>query len=95
MEGHTDNVPVHNSRFKSNWELSTARATTVVSLLIEQHGFDPLLVSAAGYSEYRPVESNTTAQGRAANRRVDLVVVGHVPEKDKLARTDAPAAGQE
>ncbi len=95
VEGHTDNVPVHNSRFKSNWELSTARATTVVSLLIEQHGFDPMLVSAAGYSQYRPVESNKTAQGRAANRRVDLVVVGHVQAKDKLAQTDAPPAGQE
>ena len=95
VEGHTDNVPVHNSRFKSNWELSTARATTVVSLLIEQHGFDPLLVSAAGYSEYRPVESNKTAGGRAANRRVDLVVVGHVQAKDKLAGTEAPPAGQE
>ncbi len=95
VEGHTDNVPVHNSRFKSNWELSTARATTVVSLLIEQHGFDPLLVSAAGYSEYRPIESNETARGRAANRRVDLVVVGHVQAKDKLAPTEAPPAGQE
>jgi chemotaxis protein MotB len=95
VEGHTDNVPVHNSRFKSNWELSTARATTVVSLLIEQHGFDPLLVSAAGYSEYRPVESNKTERGRAANRRVDLVVVGHVQAKDKLAQTEAPPAGQQ
>ena len=92
MEGHTDNVPVHNSRFKSNWELSTSRATAVV---IEQHGFDPLLVSAAGYSEYRPVESNSSVRGRAANRRVDLVVVGHLPEKDKLVRTDAPPAGPE
>ena len=95
VEGHTDNVPVHNSRFKSNWELSTARATAVVALLIEQHGFDPLLVSAAGYSEYRPVESNSSVRGRAANRRVDLVVVGHVPEKDKLAQTEAPPSGQE
>jgi len=95
VEGHTDNVPVHNSRFKSNWELSTARATAVVSLLIEHHGFDPLLVSAAGYSEYRPIESNGTARGRAANRRVDLVVVGHVQARDKLARTDAPPAALE
>jgi chemotaxis protein MotB len=94
VEGHTDNVPVHNSRFKSNWDLSTARATAVVSLLIERHDFDPSLISAAGYSEYRPVESNATAQGRAANRRVDLVVVGQVPEKDKLARTEAAPAGQ-
>lgn len=93
VEGHTDNVPVHNSRFKSNWDLSTARATTVVSLLIEHHKFDPSLVSAAGYSKYRPVESNNSAAGRAANRRVDLVVVGHVPDKDKLARTGSAPAG--
>jgi len=89
VEGHTDNVPIHNSRFKSNWELSTARATEVVSILIEQHGFDPLLISAAGYSEYRPLARNDTVQGRAANRRVDLIVVGHAPEKDNLARTEA------
>jgi chemotaxis protein MotB len=95
VEGHTDDVPVHNSRFKSNWELSTARATAVVSLLIERHSFDPSLVSAAGYSKYRPVEANGTAQGRAANRRVDLVVVGHVQEKDKLARTEGAPAGLE
>jgi chemotaxis protein MotB len=95
VEGHTDNVPVHNSRFKSNWELSTARATEVVSLLVERHGFDPALVSAAGYSAYHPVQPNNTAQGRAANRRVDLVVVGQVPEKDKLAKTGTSPAGEE
>jgi chemotaxis protein MotB len=95
VEGHTDNVPIHTPRFKSNWELSTARATEVVSLLIEQHGFDPLLISAAGYSQYRPVADNNTVQGRAANRRVDLVVVGHSPEKDKLARTGAGNAASE
>jgi chemotaxis protein MotB len=95
VEGHTDNVPVHNARFKSNWELSTARATTVVALLIERHGFDPALVSAAGYSQYRPVADNDSSEGRAANRRIDLVVVGHVPEKDKLARAVTPRAGSE
>jgi chemotaxis protein MotB len=95
VEGHTDNVPVHNSRFSSNWDLSTARATAVVSLLVERHGFDPALVSAAGYSKYRPVENNATAQGRAANRRVDLVVVGHREEKDKVTKSDPPPAGQE
>jgi chemotaxis protein MotB len=95
VEGHTDNVPVHNSRFKSNWELSTARATTVVSLLIERHGFNPLLVSAAGYSKYRPIENNQTVQGRAANRRIDLVVVGQVADKDNLARGQTAPAGSE
>ncbi len=95
VEGHTDNTPIHNSRFKSNWELSTARATAVVALLVERHGFDPSLVAAAGYSEYHPVQPNNTVQGRAANRRVDLVVVGQVPEKDKLARGASPPAGEE
>ncbi len=95
VEGHTDNVPVHNSKFKSNWDLSTARATTVVSLLIERHKFDPVLISAAGYSKYRPLADNNSAEGRAANRRIDLVVVGHVPEKDKLAQSATVPAGQE
>jgi chemotaxis protein MotB len=75
VEGHTDNVPIHNVRFQSNWELSTTRATQVVALLVEQHGFDPQLISAAGYSEYRPIASNDTEEGRKMNRRVDIVVV--------------------
>jgi len=75
VEGHTDNVPMHNSHFKSNWELSTARATEVVSLLIEKYHFDPNQISAAGYSQYRPVASNNTPEGRRTNRRVDIVVV--------------------
>lgn len=95
VEGHTDNVPIHNPRFKSNWELSTARATEVVSLLVERHQFDPMLVSAAGYSEYRPVASNATAQGRAANRRVDLIVVGRVPDKDRTETANSIGGGAE
>jgi chemotaxis protein MotB len=75
VEGHTDNVPMHNSRFKSNWDLSTARATEVVSLLVERYGFDPRQISAAGYSEYHPITSNDTEEGRRTNRRVDVVVV--------------------
>ena len=78
VEGHTDNAPIHRAQFKSNWELSTARATEVVSLLVERYGLDPRSVSAAGYSEYRPVASNDTAEGRQTNRRVDLVVVSRV-----------------
>ena len=93
VEGHTDNVPIHNAHFKSNWELSTARATEVVSLLIEEHGFDPMRISAAGYSEFRPAASNDTPQGRAANRRVDLVVVGHAREADDLARNEPASPG--
>ncbi len=78
VEGHTDNLPIKNSKFPSNWELSTARATAVVSCLIVKYGFDPQLLSAAGYGEYRPASSNATAEGRARNRRVDIVVLSPV-----------------
>ena len=78
VEGHTDNKPIHTSQFKSNWELSTARATEVVSLLIEKHGFNPERISAAGYSQYHPVASNDTEEGRKANRRIDLIIVARV-----------------
>jgi chemotaxis protein MotB len=82
VEGHTDNVPIHNGHFKSNWELSTARATEVVALLIEKHGFDPSQISAAGYSQYHPITSNDTTEGRQTNRRVDVVVVARTYRPD-------------
>jgi len=75
IEGHTDNVPIHNSQFNSNWELSTTRATEVVRLLITEYRFAPELLSAAGYAEYHPVAENDTPEGRAKNRRVDVVIV--------------------
>jgi chemotaxis protein MotB len=75
IEGHTDNVPIHNSRFPSNFELSTARATAVISHLIVDFGLRPELTSAAGYAEYRPCAANDTEEGRARNRRVDVVVL--------------------
>ncbi|HEX8815591.1 MAG TPA: flagellar motor protein MotB [Terriglobales bacterium] len=76
IEGHTDNRPIHNSQYNSNWELSTARASEVVRRLIMQYQFPPELLSAAGYAEFHPVASNDTEAGRAANRRVDVVVLG-------------------
>jgi chemotaxis protein MotB len=75
VEGHTDNMPISNSRFPSNWELSTARATQMLRFLIVKSGLQPDLISAAGYAEYRPAASNDTAEGRASNRRVDLVIL--------------------
>jgi chemotaxis protein MotB len=75
VEGHTDNVPIHNGRFPSNWELSTARATMVVSYLITKFGLWPESLSAAGYAEYRPAASNDTEEGKARNRRVDIIVL--------------------
>jgi len=73
IEGHTDNVPIHNSRFSSNWDLSTARATSSIRLLIQDQ-LDPERMAAAGYAQYHPIASNGTAEGRAKNRRVDIVV---------------------
>lgn len=74
VEGHTDDVPMSTAAFESNWELSTARATRVVQLLIAE-GVDPARLSAAGYGEYRPRLPNVNAAARARNRRVDVVVI--------------------
>src|SRR5580658_1493676 len=76
IEGHTDNVPIHTAQMASNWELSTARATELIRLLIVRYRFAPPRLSAAGYAEYHPIASNLTAQGRAQNRRVDIDILG-------------------
>jgi chemotaxis protein MotB len=75
IEGHTDNIPIHTAQMSSNWELSTARATELIRILILSHGFAPARLSAAGYAEYHPIASNLTSQGRAQNRRVDIVIL--------------------
>jgi chemotaxis protein MotB len=77
VEGHTDNVPIGPTiidKFPTNWELATARATTVVRYL-QERGVDPKLLSAEGYAEYRPVDSNDREEGRAKNRRIEIVLV--------------------
>ena len=74
VEGNTDNQPIATSQFPSNWELSTARATTVVRFLIA-HGVSAGRLAAAGYAALHPVDSNATATGRARNRRVDIVLM--------------------
>lgn len=75
VEGHTDNLPIRNERFPSNWELSTARATTVVRYFVEHHRLDPRRFSAAGYGEYHPLVPNTSDANRQKNRRVDVVIL--------------------
>lgn len=75
VEGHSDNVPIHNDQFNSNWDLSTARAMAVAMMLIDESHVDPSRMSIAGYGEYHPAASNDTPEGRRANRRVDIVVV--------------------
>jgi chemotaxis protein MotB len=76
IEGHSDDQPIHTAQFRSNWELSTARAMAVLLLLVDDAGFDPKKLSVVGYGEYRPIADNATPEGRKVNRRVDLVVVG-------------------
>jgi chemotaxis protein MotB len=81
IEGHTDDVPIHTPQIASNWELSTARATEVVRFLIVNHRFGPERLSAAGYAQYHPIASNGTANGRAQNRRVDIVILASLPSE--------------
>jgi chemotaxis protein MotB len=81
--GHTDNVPIRKL-FASNWELSTARALAAVHFLTEKAGVDPRRVGAAGYGEYRPIADNSTAEGRARNRRIAITIL-----PDELAAADA------
>lgn len=75
VEGHTDNVPIHTAQFDSNWELSTARASDFLKLLMLRYNFPPERLSAAGYAEFHPVAPNQTEDGRAHNRRVDIVIL--------------------
>jgi chemotaxis protein MotB len=81
VEGHTDNTPIHTPQFPSNWELSTARATSLLQYLISTAHIPAPRLSAVGYGEYRPIAPNNTSEGRAANRRVDLVIIGEAAEK--------------
>jgi len=75
VEGHTDNVPIRRSNYPSNWELSTARAVNVVKLFIDKCNFSPDKLIAVGYGEFKPVADNATAEGRAKNRRIDVIVL--------------------
>ncbi|OPY77157.1 MAG: Motility protein B [Syntrophorhabdus sp. PtaU1.Bin058] len=75
IEGHTDNVPINTSEFKSNWELSVRRATEVVRYFVEKHDFPPQRISAVGYAEYRPVMPNDSPDNRAMNRRIEIILM--------------------
>lgn len=91
VEGHTDNVPISTSRFPSNWELSAARAMSVVKLLVEG-GMAPEQLSGAGYGEYAPRASNESAEGRALNRRIEIVLL---PDLDAISNSALPTADEE
>ncbi|MET0089782.1 MAG: type VI secretion system protein TssL, long form [Candidatus Thiodiazotropha sp.] len=74
VAGHTDNIPISTKRFRSNWELSSARAVTVVHAMLSNADLDPNRFLIQGYADSRPLETNDTAEGRAKNRRVELVI---------------------
>lgn len=74
IEGHTDNLPIQTQEFPSNWWLSTARANRVVEYFAKQHGITPKRLSAVGYGEYRPLLPNSSADNRAQNRRVEILI---------------------
>jgi chemotaxis protein MotB len=86
VEGHTDNVPIATERFPSNWELSSARALSVVQLLV-RGGVAPESLSGAGYGEFQPVASNDDRESRRRNRRIEIVML---PNLDVIAGTQVP-----
>ena len=92
IEGHTDNEPIRYSGWKSNWELSTARALSVLHYLVDNQGVSPERVSAIGYGEYRAVASNDTKEGRQANRRVEIIILPQITKvkEAKGARLKEP-----
>ena len=90
LEGHTDSVPIHNARFKSNWDLSAARSIALLELFVKS-GMPPERISIAGYADTAPVDNNDTEAGRQRNRRVDMVVLNETGVKGEPERMPAPA----
>ena len=82
VEGHTDNIPIKYSGWTSNWELSSARAMSVLHYLIDNQAVEPVRLSATGYGEYRSVTSNETPEGRQKNRRVEIVILPRTSKAD-------------
>lgn len=86
IEGHTDNQPIKLSGWKTNWELSSARALSVLHYLVNEKGISPDRLSAIGYGEYHPVSGNDTREGRQLNRRVEIVIL---PKITKVKETSS------
>jgi len=84
IEGHTDNVPIKTKLFEDNWDLSTARATSIVRILTIENGFDSSRINASGRGEFHPVKENETAEGRAGNRRTEVILSPDMKELYKL-----------
>ncbi|MFA5287639.1 MAG: OmpA family protein [Candidatus Omnitrophota bacterium] len=91
IEGYTDNVPIKHSKWKSNWELSTARSLSVLHFLVNEKGISPERLSAIGFGEYRPVSLDDTREGRKLNRRVEIVIqpkISKVKEGNVVSREE-------
>lgn len=84
IEGHTDSIPIRSNLYPDNWALSTARAVSIVRVLTKNYQVDPVRLTASGQSQYDPVESNSTPQGRAQNRRTDIILSPNLNELYKL-----------
>ncbi|MFZ4398933.1 MAG: OmpA/MotB family protein [Bacteroidales bacterium] len=84
IEGHTDNVSIKTMQFKDNWDLSTARATSIVRILTIDYGFDAARINASGRGKFHPVKTNESAEGRAANRRTEIILSPDLKEIYKL-----------
>lgn len=86
IEGHTDNIPIHNSLFASNWDLAAMRSINVINLLVKKGGLNPAKLAATSYGEYRPIASNASKEGRAQNRRINIVVLSSEFYKENLKK---------
>jgi chemotaxis protein MotB len=84
IEGHTDNIPIKTKMFKDNWDLSTARATSILRILTKEDGFDSNRITASGRGEFHPIKTNETAEGRAGNRRTEIILSPDLNEIYKL-----------
>jgi chemotaxis protein MotB len=87
LEGHTDSVPIHTSRFRNNWELSVARSITMLDVLYNRFEIPEERFAVAGYGDIAPIASNNTEEGRARNRRVDIVILNRLMTPDLDAKT--------
>jgi len=84
IEGHTDSIPIKTAMFKDNWDLSTARATSIVRILTKDNGFNPTRITASGRGEFHPVKTNETDEGRSGNRRTEIILSPDLNEIYKL-----------
>ena len=84
IEGHTDNVPIKTKQFEDNWDLSTARATSIVRIMTTDYGFDVNRITASGRGQFHPIKTNDTDEGRAGNRRTEIILSPDLNEIYKL-----------